>query len=78
MFAFKAKVPVVPMIIEKKAHVFRRTKMLVGKPISFEEYYDCRFNSELNDQLNEKVRCALLETQADLRSMLNKKKDGSN
>ena len=74
MFAFKAKAPIVPIIIEKKARPFRRANLLVGKPISFEEYYSSPYNSELNEILNEKVKQALLETQADLRALLAEKR----
>ena len=73
MFAFKAKVPIVPVIMEKKAHAFRMCRMLVGKPIDFKEYEGKVYNAELADELNEKVRAAMLETQRDLRALLKEK-----
>ncbi len=70
MFAFKAKVPIVPVMMEKKAKAFKRTNMLVGKPIYLDEYFGQPLNAELNDKLNDLVREGMLNTQAKLRSML--------
>ncbi|MBP5308654.1 MAG: 1-acyl-sn-glycerol-3-phosphate acyltransferase [Clostridia bacterium] len=74
MFAFKAKVPILPVIMEKKAHVFRRAKLLVGKPLYLNEYFGRPYNTELSEELNEKIREAMLATQAELRSLLAEKK----
>ncbi len=75
MFAFKAKVPIVPVILEKKAHAFRRCNMLVGKPIYLDEYYGRTYNAELADEMNQKLTEAMLQTQADLRAMLKEKRE---
>lgn len=40
IFALKAKCKIVPVIILKKARIFRRNKMIVGEPFSLTEYYD--------------------------------------
>ena len=75
MFAFKAKVPILPVIMEKKARVFRKANLLVGKPVYLDEYFGRPYNTELSEELNEKIRVAMLETQADLRAMLKDKRE---
>ena len=74
MLAFKAKVPIVPVIIDKKAHVFRKAKLLIGKPLYLDEYYGRKLDAELHEEINEKVRNSMLETQKELRDMLESKK----
>ena len=74
MLAFKAKVPIVPVIIDKKAHVFRKAKLLIGKPLYLDEYYGRKLDAELHEEINEKVRNSMLETQKELRAMLESKK----
>lgn len=74
MLAFKAKVPVVPVIIDKKARIFRRTNVLIGKPLYLDEYYGRRLDSELHDEINEKIRKSMLETQRELCEMTKKKR----
>ena len=74
MLAFKAKVPVVPVIIDRKARIFRRTNVLIGKPLYLDEYYGRRLDSELHDEINEKIRNSMLETQMQLCEMTKKKK----
>ncbi len=74
MFAFKAKCPIVPIIIDKKAKVFRKANLLIGKPLLLDEYFDKPFNSELNEEINDKIRISMLETQLELRSFLESKK----
>ena len=73
MFAFKSKSPIVPMIMEKKAYPFKRCNMMVGKPLYLDEYFDRPYNSELNEELNAKVREVMLQTQSDLRELLKNK-----
>ncbi len=74
MLAFKAKVPVVPVIINKKPKIFRKAKLLIGKPLYLDEYYGKKLDSELHEEINEKVRQSMLETQHELKEMLEKKK----
>ncbi len=40
IFALRAKCPIVPVMIYKKAKLFRRNKMIVGKPFELTEFYD--------------------------------------
>ena len=74
MFAFKSKAPIGPVIIEKKAHLFKKAKLYIGKPLYLDEYFDRPYNTELNNALNDKVREIMLETQKELREMLKARK----
>ncbi len=66
MFAFKTNSPILPIMMYKKAHCFRRTYLMIGKPLDFSEYKDMPFNSELNDKLSEMIRQAMLGVQKEL------------
>ena len=74
MFAYKAQVPIVPIIMEKKARPFKRCKMLVGKPVYLDEYYGKPMKSEMMDEINAKVREIMLNTQKELRDILEAEK----
>lgn len=74
MFAFKTQSPIVPIIFYKTIHACKKTYMMVGDPITFEEYYGQPFNAELAEILNEKVKQCMLKTQAELRAVMAEKK----
>ena len=40
IFALRAKCPIVPVIIYKKARLFKKNKMIVGKPFELTDFYD--------------------------------------
>lgn len=46
MLAVKAKVPVVPVAIVSSYKFFKRTKVIIGKPIELTEYYDRKLLNE--------------------------------
>ena len=46
MLAIKAKVPVLPLHIEKRGKVFRRNKVFIGQPFSLEEFHGQRLDAE--------------------------------
>lgn len=46
MLALKAKVPVVPVAIISSYKFFKRTKVVVGKPVELKEYYDKKLMNE--------------------------------
>ena len=63
MLALKAKVPILPMHIEKRAKIFRRNKIIVGKPFDLAQFYDQKLNSETLDKASEIITQKLLDTQ---------------
>ena len=46
MLAIKSKVPVVPVAIISSYKFFRRTKVIIGKPIELIEYHDRKLHNE--------------------------------
>lgn len=71
VFALKAKCPIVPVMMLKKAKLFRKTRIIVGKPIYLDEYYDKKLSvDEIND-LGTLVRNKMIEIQTELNTILN-------
>jgi len=46
MLAIRAKVPVLPVAIVSSYKFFRRTRVIIGKPIELTEYYDKKLHNE--------------------------------
>lgn len=46
MLAIRSKVPVLPVAIVSSYRFFRRTKVVIGKPIDLSEYYDQKLHNE--------------------------------
>ena len=55
MFALKSKAPVIPMVYLKKNKIFRRNKLIVGKPITFDLVYNKDNMKVVIDTLEEKM-----------------------
>lgn len=47
MLAIKAKVPVLPLHIEKRGKVFRRNKVYIGQPFLLEDFYGQKLSAEV-------------------------------
>lgn len=77
-FAVKAKCPIVPMMLNGKARIFRRTHLIVGKPFELTDFYDTKITPEITVKMDEIVREKMLEQQAELKKLLTKKKKGKN
>lgn len=63
MLALKAKVPILPLHIEKRAKIFRRNKIVVGKPFELAEFYDQKLSTETLDNASKIITQKLLDTQ---------------
>ena len=74
VFAVKTKKPILPIIIYKKAKLFRRNHVIIGKPIELIDF----FGEELNDQtvisMETYVRDKMIELQKELTEMVLSKK----
>ena len=58
-------------MMQKKARIFRKTRIIVGKPIYLDEYYDKKLSvDEIND-LGTLVRNKMIEIQTELNTILN-------
>ena len=75
LFAVKGKAPIVPCIVAAPAKPFRKTRICMGKPFEFSEYYGKKLVpgdlAHLNEILVEKMR----ETQKEFLTFLAEKKN---
>ncbi|MTI55338.1 lysophospholipid acyltransferase family protein [Geosporobacter ferrireducens] len=55
MIAIKGKVPIVPVAIISDYKLFRKIKVKVGAPLSFEEYYGQKLSVDTYQELSQKV-----------------------
>lgn len=74
MIAIKTKTPVVPIWIERKPKVFRKSIYHIGKPFELEEFYGKKLDEECLVHANEIVRDKMLE----VRDLMLKSKDKKN
>lgn len=81
MLAIKAKVPIIPIYINKQPKLFRKTIVTIGKPFELDEFYDKRLDSEtlahagelLAVKMNE-LRTACIERDLNTKKALRKAK----
>ena len=74
MFATKARVPIVPMFVQKKPKLFRRTKFFIGKPFELTEFYGKKMTSEELEQASGVVANKMNELREYALNSLTKKK----
>lgn len=74
VFAVKAKSPIVPIMIDRKLRLFRRTHVIVGKPFELSEFYDKKLTDEDMEAMNIIVADKMKEQQAILKEELAQKK----
>lgn len=74
MFAIRAKVPIVPMVIYNKARLFRTTDILIGEPFELSEYYGQKLTDELLKEADEKIMSVLVRMRDEHAEMLAAKK----
>ena len=55
MFATHAKVPVLPIKICGEYKFMRKIKVIYGKPIYLDEYYDQKLNSEKLTEISQEI-----------------------
>ena len=74
IFAVKTKTPIVPMMILKKARLFVRNKMIIGKPFALDEFYDKKLTDEEIENLAKVVSDKMKEQQKILLDKVKRKK----
>jgi 1-acyl-sn-glycerol-3-phosphate acyltransferase len=72
IFSVKAKCPIVPIMMLKKAKIFRRTKIIIGKPFELEEYYGKKLTEQDISDMAKVVREKMIEQQEILINMTSK------
>lgn len=70
----KAKAPVVPLIIYKKPKAFRKTRIIVGKPFDFSEYYGVKISSEETVKMEGVIREKMVDTQNEIKAIMEDRK----
>ena len=74
VFALKAKVPIVPAMILRKPKIFRKTKLLIGKPFSLEEFEGQKLTDDVVAKMDAIITEKMLEVQKELKSIIKKAK----
>lgn len=74
LFAVKAKCPIVPIMIQKKAKLFVRNKIIIGKPFELNEYYDKKLTPDDHKEMDNIVFNKMVEEQKRLLDIINSKR----
>ena len=75
LLAIRAQVPIVPMVIYKKARFWRKNHIIMGEPFELSEYYGMKMTEELLKEADGKI-LAVMESlwQEHDRALLEKKR----
>ncbi len=74
LFAIRTKSPIVPIWIEKRPKLFRRSYYHIGQPYELSEFYGKKIDAELLSKATEVVRQKMLELRELVLQKKNKKK----
>ena len=74
MIAFKAGVPILPVMMHSRFKMFRKNYAIIGKPFDFSAHAGEKLNAELTETLTEEVKDRMLVCQNELGERLRKKK----
>ena len=61
MFALKANVPIIPMVLVRKPKIFRPNRFVIGEPIDVSIYQGQKASKEIYDEINEKITKSMEE-----------------
>ena len=73
LFALRAKVPIVPIMIYKKARLFSRNKLIVGKPFELSDFYDKKCTEEDYALIDKIIFDKMVDEQNNLFNLFKKK-----
>ena len=76
VMAIKAKAPIIPIVIYKRSHMFKRTHVLIGKPIDLCEFYGVKMSDEKIAEADQKLLDAMLALREEHTAFLEAKKSG--
>lgn len=74
IFSVKAKCPIVPIMMLKKAKMFSKTRIIIGKPFELSDYYGKKLSEEDIAYLDQIVREKMIEQQDILKQLVAKGK----
>ncbi len=78
IFAVKSKCPIVPIMLNNKARIFRKTHIIIGKPFELDEFYGRKLSPEDLLKMEEIVKGKMIEQQEILTEILTTKKSKKN
>ncbi len=73
VFSVKAKCPIVPIMMLKKSKIFRKTKIIIGKPFELEEFYGKKLTEQDIAEMDKIVSEKMIEQQEILENMTKKR-----
>ena len=73
VFAVKAKCPIIPVMLLNKPRIFRKTKIIVGKPFYLDEFYDKKIDEENILEMDKIIKSKMIEQQQILKEIVLKK-----
>lgn len=76
VLAAKSKKPIVPIVILRKAKIFRKTPIIVGKPFELTEFYGKKLSDDDISEMAAIVVSKLTELKVELENTLATKKSG--
>lgn len=74
VFAVKAKCPIVPIMLYKKARLFVKNKMIIGKPFTLEEFYNKPLDDAAVCEMDKLLAEKMIEQQALLNDLVASKR----
>ena len=77
LFAIRTQSPIVPVMFYNRARIFKRVKIIVGKPFYLEEFYGKKLQKEDLDKVDEIIREKMIETRNNLVEIVQSKKKKS-
>ena len=66
LFAVKSKKAILPLVVYKKARLFRKNYLMIGKPFELSDFYDKQMTEDVISVLEKQVRDRMVELQKEL------------
>ncbi len=74
VFAVRSKCPIIPVMLLEKPKLFRKTKIIIGKPFTLEKFYDKKLSEQDILEMDNIVREKMIEQQKILIDKVKKKR----
>ena len=74
VFAVKAKCPIVPIMMMKKAKIFRKNHIFIGEPFELSQFYGVKITDKEIEEMDNITMSKMIETQDKLIDILNNPK----
>lgn len=74
LFAIKSKSPIIPVMIFKKARLFRKNYVIIGKPFYLDDYYDKNLSATDSEAIDNIIMQKMIDEQNKLFDLIKSKK----